>query len=160
MPDATLEQAFLEDRPRLFQIAYRMMGTVSDAEDALQDVFVRLRTGELQVVRAPRSYLTRAIVRRCLDQWKSARHRREQYVGPWLPEPLTAIEGGDPSRRQELADSVSVAFLIVLESLNPVERAVFLLHEVFQYSFEEIAIIVDKTAAACRQIGHRAGKSA
>lgn len=155
MPDAALEQAFLKDRPRLFQLAYRMMGTVTDAEDALQDVFVRLRTGELQEVRAPGSYLTRAVVRRCLDQWKSARSKREQYVGPWLPEPLTP-RSDDPARQQELSDSVSVAFLVVLESLNPVERAVFLLHEVFQYSFEEIAEIVEKSPAACRQIGHRA----
>ena len=156
MPDFALEQAFLDERPRLFQLAYRMMGTVSDAEDAMQDVFVRLRTGDLQPVQAPGSYLTRAVVRRCLDQWKSARRKREQYVGPWLPEPLTASSADDPSARQELADSVSVAFLVVLETLNPVERAVFLLHEVFQYSFDEIAVLVDKTPAACRQVAHRA----
>ena len=155
MPELVLEQAFLADRPRLFQLAYRMMGTVSDAEDALQDVFVRLKSSELPEVHAPHSYLTRAVVRRCLDQWKSARHKRESYVGPWLPEPLSATDD-DPARRQELAESVSVAFLVVLESLTPVERAVFLLHEVFQYSFEELAEIVEKTPAACRQIGHRA----
>ncbi len=155
MPELALEQEFLEDRPRLFQLAYRMMGTVSDAEDALQDVFVRLKSSELAEVHAPRPYLTRAVVRRCLDQWKSARHKREHYVGPWLPEPLSAAED-DPARRQELVESVSVAFLVVLEALSPVERAVFLLHEVFQYSFEELAAIVDKTPAACRQIGHRA----
>jgi RNA polymerase sigma-70 factor, ECF subfamily len=155
MSEAILEQAFLDDRPRLFQLAYRMMGAVSDAEDALQDVFVRLKSSKLPEVHAPRSYLTRAVVRRCLDQWKSARHKREHYVGPWLPEPLSARDD-DPASRHELAESVSVAFLVVLEALTPVERAVFLLHEVFQYSFDELAVIVDKTPAACRQIGHRA----
>ncbi len=107
-------------------------------------------------VRAPGAYLTRAVVRRCLDQWKSARRQREQYVGAWLPEPLAGRMADDPAEREVLAESVSLAFLVVLESLNPVERAVFLLHDVFQYSFDEVAAFVDKSPAACRQIGRRA----
>jgi len=156
MSSASVEQSFIDERPRLFQIAYRMMGTVVDAEDALQDVFVRLRTTQPNEVAAPKAYLTRAVVRRCLDGWKSARRRREQYVGPWLPEPLDASLESSANRQQEVAESVSLAFLVVLESLNPVERAVFLLHEVFQYSYDEIATIVDKEPAACRQLAHRA----
>ncbi len=153
MSSASLEQAFLDERPRLFQLAYRLMGTVADAEDALQDVFVRVRSAAPQDVVAPGSYLTRAVVRRCLDGWKSVRRKREQYVGEWLPEPVVL---DDASGRQELAESVSLAFLVVLEALSPVERAVFLLHDVFQYSFEEVAAIVEKSAPACRQIASRA----
>lgn len=155
MPESTLEQAFLEQRPRLFQIAYRLMGTVSDAEDALQDVFVKLRTQHIGEVTAPRPYLTQAVVRRCLDEWKSARRRREEYVGPWLPEPLVQLEN-DPAQHAELSESVSLAFLVMLESLTPVERAVFLLHDVFQYPFNEVAAFVEKTPEACRQLAHRA----
>jgi RNA polymerase sigma-70 factor (ECF subfamily) len=113
------------------------MGTVSDAEDALQDVYVKVRTQQASDVRSPRPYLTQAVVRRCLDEWKSARRRREQYVGPWLPEPLAAHEN-NPAQQAEISDSVSLAFLVMLESLSPVERAVFLLHDVFQYPFDEI----------------------
>jgi RNA polymerase sigma-70 factor (ECF subfamily) len=155
MVEPALEQAFLSQRPRLFQLAYRLMGTVADAEDALQDVYLGLRRTEPEDVAAPGGYLTRAVVRRCLDQWKSARRKREQYVGSWLPEPLPAT-ADDPSRREELAESVSLAFLVVLETLAPVERAVFLLHDVFQYPFDEVATIVDKSSPACRQIAHRA----
>lgn len=156
MHDLTLEQAFLDERPRLFQLAYRLMGSVVDAEDALQDVFVRLRAANSKDVSAPQPYLTRAVVNRCLDQWKSATSRREHYVGAWLPEPLATSERDDPADRGELSESISLAFLVVLESLDPVERAVFLLHDVFKYSFAEVATIVDKSPAACRQIGRRA----
>lgn len=155
MPDTSLEEAFLEERPRLFQIAYRLMGTVSDAEDALQDVFVNLQTRNVGAVRTPRPYLTQAVVRRCLDEWKSARRRREEYVGPWLPEPL-AEPDTDPQRHAELSESISLAFLVMLESLTPVERAVFLLHDVFQYPYDEVSAFVEKTPEACRQLAHRA----
>jgi RNA polymerase sigma-70 factor (ECF subfamily) len=155
MRESSLERSFLDERPRLFQMAYRLLGTVTDAEDVLQDVFVRLRTTETQSAAAPSAYLTRTVVRRCLDQWKSARHKREQYVGPWLPEPQS-VSLHDPAERQELDESVSMAFLVMLESLTPLERAVFLLHDVFQYDFEEIATIVEKNSAACRQLAHRA----
>jgi len=155
MPEQALEQAFLEQRPRLFQIAYRLMGTVSDAEDALQDVYVKLRTQHIGEVTSPRPYLTQAVVRRCLDEWKSARRRREEYVGPWLPEPLTERES-DPAQHAELSESVSLAFLVMLESLTPVERAVFLLHDVFQYPYDEVSTFVEKTPEACRQLAHRA----
>jgi RNA polymerase sigma-70 factor (ECF subfamily) len=159
MPEVALEQVFLDERPRLFQIAYRLMGTVSDAEDALQDVYVKVRTQQASDVRSPRPYLTQAVVRRCLDEWKSARRRREQYVGPWLPEPLAAHEN-NPAQQAEISDSVSLAFLVMLESLSPVERAVFLLHDVFQYPFDEISTIVEKTPEACRQLAHRARQRA
>ncbi len=155
MPEQALEQAFLEQRPRLFQIAYRLMGTVSDAEDALQDVFVKLRTQRIGEVTSPRPYLTQAVVRRCLDEWKSARRRREEYVGPWLPEPLAEREN-DPAQHAELSESVSLAFLVMLESLTPIERAVFLLHDVFQYPYDEVSAFVEKTPEACRQLAHRA----
>ncbi len=155
MSESTIEQAFLAERPRLFQLAYRMMGTVSDAEDALQDVFVRLRRANPTDVTAPASYLTRTVVRHCLDQWKSVRRKREQYVGSWLPEPLLSTSD-DPSAHQELAESVSLAFLVVLEALDPVERAVFLLHDVFAYPFDEVAAIVERSSPACRQLARRA----
>jgi len=155
MPESTLEQTFLDERPRLFQIAYRLMGTVSDAEDALQDVFVKLRTQRIAEVSSPRPYLTQAVVRRCLDEWKSARRRREEYVGPWLPEPLAEREN-DPAQHAELSESISLAFLVMLESLTPVERAVFLLHDVFQYPYDEVSAFVEKSPEACRQLAHRA----
>ena len=139
-------------RPLLFGIAYRMLGDRAAAEDVVQEAFIKAHgaTG----VESPRAWLSTVVTRLCLDQLKSAQTRRESYVGPWLPEPLpTDDNAGDPLMSR---DSISLAFLVLLETLSPVERAVFLLHEVFDYSHTEVAEIVGKEEAAVRQILHRA----
>lgn len=150
---------FLELRPLLFSIAYRMLSSVSEAEDMVQEAFVRyqqsLRDGV--GVASPKAYLSAVVTRLCIDRLRSAPKRRETYSGQWLPEPLlTDVEAADPAARAEQADSLSMAFLLVLERLNPVERAVFLLHDVFGYGYDEIAPIVDKSEANCRQLATRA----
>ncbi len=146
--------AFFEaHRARLFGIAYRMLGSVVDAEDIVQDAFLRWQQAEAEVTN-PAAYLTTIVSRLCLDHLKSARVQRETYVGPWLPEPLLTHE--HPEQEAEQADAVSTAFLLLLEALSPVERAVFLLHDVFSYSYDEVADIVDKTPTNCRQLAARA----
>jgi RNA polymerase sigma-70 factor, ECF subfamily len=148
---------FLEHRPLLFSIAYRMLGSVADAEDAVQETYLRWRrTTENDVeIRSPKSWLTTTISRVCLDQLGSARVKREQYVGPWLPEPLA---GTTPDIAETVADfdSLSLAFLVLLESLSPKERAVFLLHDVFGYDFASVGTIVGESDAYCRQLAKRA----
>jgi RNA polymerase sigma-70 factor (TIGR02957 family) len=146
-------------RPLLFSIAYRMLGAVSDAEDVVQDAFLRLEETRVagKDVESPRAFLTTVTTRLAIDELRSARARRETYVGPWLPEPLiTATD--DPAEVSEMADSLSLSFVVLLETLSPVERAVFLLREVFEYGYDEIAEIVDKSEANCRQIFARARK--
>ena len=146
-------------RRLLFSIAYRMLGTVSDAEDLVQEAYLRwqrAREPGAPAITAPKSWLTATITNLCIDRLRSAQARREEYVGPWLPEPLLTDEAADPAVGAELVDTLSLAFLTVLERLNPVERAVFLLHDVFGYDFAEIAPIVGKSAANCRQLGRRA----
>jgi RNA polymerase sigma-70 factor (ECF subfamily) len=145
---------FEEHRRHLFGVAYRMLGSVSEAEDVVQDTWLRWRQAPAADVRSPRSYLTTVATRLAIDRLRSAQRRREEYVGPWLPEPL--VTDDDPAATAELADSLSMAFLLVLERLNPVERAVLLLHDVFGYDYEEVADIVERTPANCRQIGSRA----
>jgi RNA polymerase sigma-70 factor, ECF subfamily len=148
-----------ELRPLLFSIAYRMVGSVTDAEDIVQDAYLRYHRATQQSgaqVDSPKAYLSTITTRLALDHLQSARVRREQYVGPWLPEPLLTDPDADAAERVEIADSLSVAFLVVLESLTPVERAVFLLHDVFDFSYAEVAAIVDKTEANCRQLAARA----
>ena len=146
-------------RPLLFSIAYRMLASVSDAEDVLQEAYLRHRRAidagvEIASLKA---YLTTIVTRLALDHAKSAQQRREEYVGLWLPTPLLTDEGADdPSARAELADSLSMAFLLVLERLDPVERAVFLLHDVFGYGHDEIATIVEVSPVNSRQIASRA----
>lgn len=152
----TLDPLFAELRPQLVRAAYRMMGTLADAEEAVQETYVRLRSASAASLDHPERYLTRAVVNQCLDRWKSARARRETYVGPWLPEPLLEGVGSDPAAASEMHESLSLAFLVLLESLTPVERAVFLLHDVFGYEFDEIAETMGKTAVNCRQIAKRA----
>lgn len=144
-------EEFSEHRPRLFAIAYRMLGSVNDAEDILQEAYLRWMRVAPAEVGSAQAYLTSIVTRLCIDQLRSARARREQYVGPWLPEPV--LSGGDP---EDLADSLSTAFLVLLESLSPLERAVFLLHDVFGYRFEEISTIVDKSVVRCRQLASHA----
>lgn len=134
-----------------------MTGSAAEAEDILQEAFVRFVETE-QVVESPRAFLTTVVVRLCLDHLKSARARRETYVGPWLPEPLVANEepAPQPDARAELAESLSIAFLVLLERLSPLERAAFLLREVFDQPFEEVASVLGTSEVACRQLVARA----
>jgi RNA polymerase sigma-70 factor, ECF subfamily len=147
-----------ELRPLLFSIAYRMLGSASDAEDIVQEAFLRFHreTAAGTRVESPKSYLSAVTTRLCIDHLRSARVRRESYVGTWLPEPLLTEETSDAERHAETADSLSMGFLVLLESLTPVERAVFLLREVFEYDYSEIASVVEKSEENCRQIAVRA----
>jgi RNA polymerase sigma-70 factor (ECF subfamily) len=145
-------------RPLLFSIAYRMLGSVSDAEDIVQETFLRHQRalGEGTRIDSTRAYLSAVTTRLAIDHLRSARVRRESYVGQWLPEPLLTDDTEDPAGHAEQADSLSMAFLLVLERLNPVERAVFLLHDVFGYGYDEVATIVGKSEANSRQLATRA----
>lgn len=147
---------FTAARPTLFAIAYRMVGTVMDAEDLVQDTYLRWREASETEVRTPAAYLTTIVTRLAINHLNSARTRREAYVGPWLPEPIATDPAASPAASAELAESLSLAFLVLLERLAPVERAVFLLHEVFDLEYGEIARIVEKTETNCRQILARA----
>jgi RNA polymerase sigma-70 factor (TIGR02957 family) len=151
-------EAFEELRPPAFAIAYRMLGSVSEAEDVVQEAFLRLHRAEQEGERieSPRAYLSTVVTRLAIDQLRSARVRRETYVGEWLPEPLLTDPDDDPARHAEVADSLSLAFLVLLESLSPEQRAVFLLREVFDYPYDRIAEIVDKNEANVRQLAVRA----
>ena len=150
--DAT--DAFVAHRNLLFTVAYEMLGSAADAEDVLQETWLRWADVELDEVREPRAYLVRITTRLALNRIRSLSRRRESYVGPWLPEPL--LTSPDVAEDVELADSVSMAMLLVLETLTPTERAVFVLRDVFAFPYDEIAAAVDKTPAAVRQIAHRA----
>jgi RNA polymerase sigma-70 factor (ECF subfamily) len=147
---------FEEYRSYLFAIAYRMLGAVMEAEDIVQETYLRWRQVDLDEVASPKSYLASITTRLCIDHLRSARVRREQYIGPWLPEPLVADPGERPAQSLALAESLTMAFLVLLESLTPEERAVYLLREVFGYGYDEIAAIVDKSEAACRKMVSRA----
>jgi RNA polymerase sigma-70 factor (ECF subfamily) len=158
--EAGVAEAYVDLRPLLFSIAYRMLGSVSEAEDVVQEAFVRYQralANDGTVVDSPKAYLSAVVTRVAIDQLKSARVRRETYVGEWLPEPLVTDEGaGDPAELAEQADSLSMSFLALLERLTPVERAIFLLHDVFDYSFDEVAQIVHRSPSTCRQHAVRA----
>ena len=147
-------------RPLLFSIAYRMLGSVADAEDIVQESFLRLHRARQEgvTVESPKAYLAAVTTRLAIDQLRSARARRESYVGQWLPEPV--VEEKEPAMAQhaEMAESLSMAFLLILETLSPVERAVFLLREVFDYGYDEIGEMVGKTEDNCRQVFARAKK--
>lgn len=145
-------------RPLLFSIAYRMVGSVSEAEDLVQEAYLRFHrsTTSGEEIESPKAYLSATVTRLAIDHLRSARVRREQYVGPWLPEPLLTDEAPDPSEHAETADSLSMAFLVLLETLSPVERAVFLLREVFGFGYDEIARVVHKSEDNSRQIAARA----
>jgi RNA polymerase sigma-70 factor (ECF subfamily) len=147
---------FEDQRGYLFSIAYRLLGSVSDAEDVLQEAFLRWDRARPEEVRSVRAFLATVVVRLCMDELRSARARREVYVGPWLPEPLVTTGRSDLTDSVVLRESLSFAFLLMLEKLSPVERAVFVLREVFDYDYAEIAPIVGKAQANCRQAFHRA----
>jgi RNA polymerase sigma-70 factor (TIGR02957 family) len=146
--------AFVAHRNLLFTVAYEMLGSAADAEDVLQETWLRWADVVVDEVREPRAYLVRITTRLSLNRIRSMARRRETYVGPWLPEPL--LTSPDVAEDVELADSVSTAMLLVLETLTPTERAVFVLREVFDLPYDEIADAVDKSPAAVRQIAHRA----
>jgi RNA polymerase sigma-70 factor (ECF subfamily) len=151
--------AFERERGRLFGIAYRMLGSVAEAEDVLQDAWLRWQAVDHAEVENPAAYLVRLVTRLAIDTLGAARNRLTDYVGPWLPEPLVRSgKGDDPAALQELADDLSTAFLLLLERLTPMERAVFLLRESFDFNYREIADVVGKTEENCRQIDRRARK--
>jgi RNA polymerase sigma-70 factor (ECF subfamily) len=149
-------EVFDGQRPFLFSIAYRMLGNVMDAEDVVQEAYLRWQRAPQAEVRSPRAYLSAVVTRLCIDQLRSARTQREEYIGPWLPEPLPTEPAPDAV---VIDESLSMAFLVLLESLNPTERAVFLLREVFDYDYDEISRLVGKSEANCRQIARRARQS-
>ena len=153
-----MDEVFARFRGLLFSIAYRMLGSATEAEDIVQEAYLRyLRETETGTqVQSPKAYLSAITTRLSIDHLRSARVRRETYVGTWLPEPLVTDEESLSERAAETADSLSMGFLVVLESLTPVERAVFLLREVFEYDYAEIASVVGKSEENCRQIANRA----
>jgi RNA polymerase sigma-70 factor (ECF subfamily) len=150
------QDVFQTDRPRLFSIAYRMLGSAADAEDILQDGWVRYQSVDHATVRSPEAFATTIVTRLCLDRLKSARTAREAYVGPWLPEPVLTSEVDGPDTMLQRSESVTLAFLVLLEQLSPEERAVLLLKDVFEYDHGEIAEILGTTPANSRQLLHRA----
>jgi RNA polymerase sigma-70 factor (ECF subfamily) len=147
-------------RPLMFAIAYRMLGSVSEAEDVVQEAYLRFHraTAHGTAIASPKAFLTTVTTRLAIDALRAARARRETYVGPWLPEPLLTSADSDPAAHAEMHDSLSLAFLVLLQTLSPVERAVFLLREIFDYAYDEIAAIVQKSEENCRQIFARARK--
>jgi RNA polymerase sigma-70 factor, ECF subfamily len=151
----TRAEEFEELRPLLLSIAYRILGSVSEAEDAVQETWLRYQASPTQPT-STKAFLSAAVTRISIDVLRSARVRRETYVGQWLPEPLLTDPYEDPARSAELADSVSMAALLLLERLSPLERAVFVLREVFGFSFPEVASAVGRSEAACRQLALRA----
>ena len=146
-------EAFETERPRLGRLAYRMLGSVAEAEDVVQDAWLRWRGAEAEAIDDPAAWLVRATTRLCIDRLRASKTRREAYRGPWLPEPLVEDFAADPLER---AEEVSVAFLLALERLSPLERAVFLLHDVFDTDYADIAETLDRSEAACRQLAARA----
>lgn len=149
-----LAREFEELRPQLLGAAYRVLGRVVDAEDAVQETWLRWAAADRSQVRDPRAYLLTAATRQALNRLRAQASRREDYVGPWLPEPVATA--GDPAAEAELSDSVSMAMLVVLESLSPLERVAFVLHDVFGLTFAEIAATLDRSEAATRQLASRA----
>jgi RNA polymerase sigma-70 factor (ECF subfamily) len=148
--------AWNENHRLLLDVAYRMLGSVNDAEDVVQEAFARLLRADADEIDDVRAWLVVVVSRLCVDFLRSARVRREQTVGPWLPEPLVDAPAADPADRVTLDESVRMALLIVLEQLTPAERAAFVLHDIFQFPFETVATIVGRSPAACRQLASRA----
>jgi RNA polymerase sigma-70 factor (ECF subfamily) len=148
--------SFTRYRSLLFSLAYRMLGTVADAEDMLQEAFVRWQAASREDIRSPKAFLITIVTRLCIDQLNSSRARREEYVGQWLPEPVVTDTASNPFELVQTDESLSMAFLVLLERLTPDERAVFLLREIFDYDYSEIAKVIDQSEANCRQILRRA----
>jgi RNA polymerase sigma-70 factor (ECF subfamily) len=157
-PGADLEAVFVAERPRLVGLAYRVLGTRTDAEDVVQEAWLRLgRVADPSRIERPEAWLTRVVSRLALDELRTARRRRERYVGPWLPEPVRAeADPPTPEAHAELAESLTVGFLRVLERLEPVERVVLLLADVFRVPYDDIAATVGRSPDACRQVASRA----
>jgi RNA polymerase sigma-70 factor (ECF subfamily) len=156
---STPENDLLDDlRPRTFAIAYRMLGSVSEAEDVVQETLLRVHNAieEGEEISSPRAYAATIATRLAIDELRSARARRETYVGEWLPEPITERVEDDPARHAEVADSLSLAFLVLLESLSPEQRAAFLLHDVFDYDYDRVSEIVGTSEQNARQLASRA----
>jgi|SRR6185312_12868074 len=153
---STADQDFLALRPRMFGLAYRMLGSRADAEDVLQDAWLRWQGTERRELRSPEAWLTTVVARLSIDRLREAKKEREHYTGPWLPEPLVDEGPETPEQASELASDVSIAFLMVLERLAPEERAAFLLREVFDMDYPELAQMLGKSEASCRQMLHRA----
>jgi RNA polymerase sigma-70 factor (ECF subfamily) len=157
---ADADQVFELERPRLTGLSYRMLGTLSDAEDVVQEAWLRWRRADHDAIRNPAAWLTTVTSRLALDRLRAQRRRREEYVGPWLPEPIRtgppSLVDDDPAQAAELAESVTLGFLVVLDRLGPVERAVFLLADVFGEPYADIAEVVGRSPEACRQIASRA----
>ena len=156
-----MDEPFETYRAYLFAIAYRMLGSAMDAEDMVQETYLRYQTTPLETITSLKAFLTTIITRLCMDQLHLARRKREQYLGPWLPEPIITAEAPELAKVEERVDeeeSISLAFLVLLEQLQPLERAVFLLREVFEYDYAEIATMLGKSEVACRQSFSRARK--
>jgi RNA polymerase sigma-70 factor, ECF subfamily len=149
-------ESFEPYRRRLRGLAYRMLGSMADAEDAVQEAYLRWHAADHDNVSDPRAFLMTTTTRLCLDLLTSARVRREEYVGPWLPEPVVDTAALAPDSRTELAEDLSIALLLTLDRLSPLERAAFLLHDVFDFSFNEVAAALERSDAACRQLASRA----
>jgi RNA polymerase sigma-70 factor (ECF subfamily) len=147
---------FEEQRPALARLAYRMLGSLADADDVLQDAYLRWTRDRRTGVESPRAYLTAIVTRLCIDQRQVVEARKQSYVGPWLPEPVVEPARAGPSARAEAADEVSMALLLVLESLSPLERAAYLLRRIFDYDYDEIGRILGKAEPNCRQLVSRA----
>ena len=142
---------FTQYRSLLFSLAYRMLGTVADAEDMVQEAFVRWQGASREDIRSPKAFLITIVTRLCIDQLNSSRVRREEYVGQWLPEPVVTDTASNPFEVVQNDESLSLAFLVLLERLTPDERAVFLLREIFDWDYSEIAEVIDQSEASCRQ---------
>src|SRR5438552_1539597 len=158
--DARFTEAWSNYRGFLLDVAYRLLGSYSEAEDTVQEAFTKLLRTDLDPIEDVRAWLVVVLSRMCLDQLRSARVRHETYVGPWFPEPLIQSDdrSNDPAEIVTMDESVRLALLIVLERMSPAERVVFVLHDVFEFPFEKIATMVGRTVAACRQLASRARK--
>jgi RNA polymerase sigma-70 factor (ECF subfamily) len=153
---STVDAEFEQHRPGLERLAYRMLSSLSDAEDVVQEAYLRWQRADRAAVKSARAYLYSVVTHLCIDQRRTVEARKESYVGPWLPEPLVEPAAADPADKMETVESVSLALLIVLESLSPVERAAYLLRRVFDYDYGEVAAILDKSEPNCRQLVSRA----